>query len=1096
VSLETAALGVGRSVAHLVVGRWLSGRAVREAASKDFVELIKTGFPDEIKRRKVERQFEAIADAVTERLLSFSGQEFGGLGDGDREAALHQVVLTLERADLSDDALLADDMDSVKLARRLRATLPARQADFQLGEAGARLYEVVLEECCDCLARILIHLPQFEPRAVAETLTRLSGLAQQVEMALARLPARTLTAPEGAADDQEFTRRYLAAISDSLDRLELFGLRFERFTRPQTTLSVAYISLNVSREDGPRTDRPGAVRVSEWRSQDGDSGSVRVERALSKQRLMLIRGEAGGGKSTLLRWLAVTAARGAFSGELSNLNGCVPFLIKLRSHAGRPLPRPEEYLDDLAGNLSGIMPRGWAHRQLLSGRAMLLVDGVDEVTSSQRQAVRHWLSKIISQFPGVRVVVTSRPAAATADWLRSEGFGAAFLEQLGPADLRALVRQWHDAVRDCTDLPCPVERLPGYEAKLLARLESAPHLRMLASTPLLAAMLCALNLDREALPRDRMGLYAAALDMLLETRDAKRNVPSSQAISVEREQKIRILQDLAWHLSTSSRVELPKSMVERLIADRLSAMPQVQASADMVLEALVHRSGVIREPVPGRIDFVHRTVQEYLAAKQAADLGDMDLLIRNAHRDQWRETVVMAAGHANEPLRRELISGILDRVRAEPRRARRLKLLAVACMETLPSVPNDLRMALDQCLDDLVPPRDEVAARSLASAGEPVLARLPATLGGLTDAVARASVQTAWLINGPGALNVLNRYAADPRRTVQGEISTAWGYFDPDEYAQHVLAAMPPGGRLHNVSSPAQLAALDKAPQLAELNVLLTEPADPSFLAPHASSLRDLSLYGELTDLSVLPKLPKLHSLSTDVSGYTDISFLDALPQLRRLWLNGCQDIEDYSPLLRFTNLQALALFGSNRFCTLRQLPPLGTVRSLVLSDSELRPELDALVDAASQLIHLYLENCEWLDDLGPLARLKLHALGVSESSTVSDLRPLSRQTSLQHLDVSYTRVADLNPLKGLTELTELWLFGCDAVTDLRPLASLPRLKELHIEKIAPGTDISPLAGNRRLTIHIEPGQSVHGGKALGRRLKIGRGPRRMYMFG
>ena len=55
-----------------------------------------------------------------------------------------------------------------------------------------------------------------------------------------------------------------------------------------------------------------------------------------------------------------------------------------------------------------------------------------------------------------------------------------------------------------------------YEGALLARLESAPHLRALAATPLLAALICALNLDRSThLPRDRMGLYNAALELLL-----------------------------------------------------------------------------------------------------------------------------------------------------------------------------------------------------------------------------------------------------------------------------------------------------------------------------------------------------------------------------------------------------------------------------------------------------------------------------------------------------------------------------------------------------------------------------------------------------
>lgn len=63
-SVEIAALRVGGSVAQLAVGRWLAGRATRDAAGKDLVELIKTGFPDEIKRRRVQRQFEGVADPI------------------------------------------------------------------------------------------------------------------------------------------------------------------------------------------------------------------------------------------------------------------------------------------------------------------------------------------------------------------------------------------------------------------------------------------------------------------------------------------------------------------------------------------------------------------------------------------------------------------------------------------------------------------------------------------------------------------------------------------------------------------------------------------------------------------------------------------------------------------------------------------------------------------------------------------------------------------------------------------------------------------------------------------------------------------------
>ncbi|WP_169809264.1 NACHT domain-containing protein [Actinomadura chibensis] len=1082
-SVEVAAIRVGGSVAQLAVGRWLAGRSGRDAAGKDLVELIKTGFPDEIRRRDAQRQLEGIADSVAKRILTFVPHEFRGLTDGDRIAVLHEVTRTLETADLSDEAFFAADADAVKLARRLRSRLPARRAEFELGEAGARLYEVTLDECCDCLARIIVHLPQFGPRASVEMLGRLSAVSEQVGAILARLPVRTLDAPEGESEDDEFTRRYLASISESLDTLELFGVRFERFTRPQTTLSVAYISLNVS-EEGRRDRRhlaPQAVPVSDWRD-EVRTGTVRVEAALSNQRLMLLRGEAGSGKSTLLRWLAITAARGSFNGPLSEWNGCVPFIIKLRSHAGGPLPRPEDFLDDVAGNLAGLMPRGWVHRRLTSGRALLLVDGVDEVTSAQRQTVRQWLKAIVTEFRDIRIVVTSRPAAAGSDWLRAEGFGTAFLEQLSPADLRTLVQHWHNAVRDCPDLPCALERIPSYEARLLARFEAAPHLRTLASSPLLAAMLCALNLDREALPRNRMGLYAAALEMLLETRDTKRGIPSV----LEREQKIRILQDIAWHLSASARVELPKSLVERLVDQRLASMPRLHARADAVLDELLQRSGILREPVPGRIDFVHRTVQEYLTAKQAADIGDMDLLVKSAHRDTWRETVIMAAGHANEPLRRELLTGILTRAHSEKRRTRVLKLVAIACLETLPSVPEDLRRDLDRCLDDLIPPRSEASARSLATAGEPVLARLPENLTGLSAAAAAATVQAAWLINGSAALEVLARYASDPRESVRAELVKAWNYFDADEFAKRVLARLPAGADLH-ISKPHQVRAIGEVSPLSKLSVYVKRIDDFGFLERHAATLVGLALLAHQPpqDLSLLPPLPALKSIQLDFPRLSDLGFLDALPRLKEIWLLECNAVTDFAPLKRQTELSSLWLHNCVHLTRLDALPPLSALHRLAVSRSRLVDGLEGICQAAPGLKSLSATQCDWLNDLQPLRSLPLTELHMGGCKNVRDLGPLASLADLQTLTLSRTSIDDLEPLGSLSHLQHLWLDQCGHITDVSPLASLSNLAEVSLTHVAPGVDLSPLADHTGLTVTIGAGQDVRNADALGSRLKF-----------
>jgi hypothetical protein len=225
-------------------------------------------------------------------------------------------------------------------------------------------------------------------------LGRLSGVADQVSLVLTRLPVRTLEAPEGTASDESFRRRYLEHVSVTLDMLELFGVRVERY-RPRTTLSVAYISLSVSAGADSITSlrsrrpsvRQAAMHLDEWRRDEPETreATLRVETALGQGRLTLIRGEAGSGKSTLLRWLAICAARGTFTADLAGWNGCVPFLIKLRSYTGQPLPPPERFLQGVADPIAGLMPAGWAHRQLRTGRVLLLIDGVDELPGAQRR---------------------------------------------------------------------------------------------------------------------------------------------------------------------------------------------------------------------------------------------------------------------------------------------------------------------------------------------------------------------------------------------------------------------------------------------------------------------------------------------------------------------------------------------------------------------------------------------------------------------------------------------------------------------------------------------------------------------------------------
>ncbi|MFI5552570.1 NACHT domain-containing protein [Streptomyces sp. NPDC051738] len=882
---ETAALRLGTTVANTAARIWLGGKRREQERHLSIEELARVRVPGVKFSRSVKRQFEQIADAVFDRLEPFLEHEFRGLEESGRQAVIDAVCDTFAAADLSDEALLAADAQPAELIRRITRAV---RAPVGLGEAEGRLYERLFTECVEYYVRIVRGLPVFEERAAAELLVRTSTLGGEVARILERLPDRSLFAPDGTDQDTAFRRRYLELVSESLDEVELFRRASDR-AAAQVRLSVAYVSLRATGDDGAwrRTARSMPrlrADMSDWETADVESSGMRVEAALRGSSRVLLRGEAGSGKTTLLRWLAVTAARGAFSGELTDWNGLTPMFVKLREYSGRTLPTPEAMLDGVAAPLTGIMPRGWVERQLDSGRALLLIDGVDELLDRERRAMRDWLRRLLSTYGEVRVVVTSRPAAAGADWLRREDFAALHLERMTPPDLAAFVRQWHQAVRELGDeLPCGVDELPQYEQSLLTSLKDRAHLQSLAGTPLLAAMLCAMHLNRgRQLPRDRMELYRSALHTLVHDRDADRNVPSSVDSALSLGDKLILLRDLAWRLSDNNRSEIALEQAAVHVGARLRAMRHLEPmDGEAVLQQLRDRAGILRSPAQGRLDFVHRTFQEYLAAQEAAEEDRMGNLVGRAHLDLWRETVIMAAGHANARQREELIGGILDRAQKEPRYARALRLVAASCQETLPSVSDALAGRLEDALSALLPPRRKTDPPSLAAVGPSLLRNLPRAGEALTERAAAQTVRTAALIGGEEALEVLEGYIGDDRHEVILELIDAWAYFDADAYADRILSRLPLSGRRVKLTHSAQLRAATRLPSLTDLSISypFTEFATVGDLPP----LRHLSAFqlrGEI-DLRALRNHTGLRFL--DLSGDMSLKHLDVLGELSQL---------------------------------------------------------------------------------------------------------------------------------------------------------------------------------------------------------------------
>jgi predicted NACHT family NTPase len=265
------------------------------------------------------------------------------------------------------------------------------------------------------------------------------------------------------------------------------------------------------------------------------------------------------------------------------------------------------------------------------------------------------------------------------------------------------------------------EKVTALIQPLKAVIADSRQIRELATNPLLCAMLCALNRDRnQQLPSDRIELYEACCVMLMERRDRERHIELADYPKLTLRQKRALLQDFAYWLLRNGWSEVKIEEADERFNGRLKNLAGLETTitGDAVRRLFIDRTGIVREPVVGKIDFTHRTFQEYLAAQAALEEGDIGVLINNAENDQWREAVILAVGQAGMRECSEIIQGLLDRGDKEKAHCHQLHLLAVACLETAVELEPVIKQAVQERLESLIPPKNMTEAKALASAGD------------------------------------------------------------------------------------------------------------------------------------------------------------------------------------------------------------------------------------------------------------------------------------------------------------------------------------------------------------------------------------------
>lgn len=405
-------------------------------------------------------------------------------------------------------------------------------------------------------------------------------------------------------------------------------------------LNDIYTNVNILEKITGRRRKEISELLEESNSGDFDRfglGTIKEKQvpgleAVEKYSKLMILGKPGAGKTTFLKYLAIQSIEGKFKAEL------VPIFITLKDFAeATNKPRLLEYISQQLVNCE--VTDNQVGEIFQNNKALVLLDGLDEVREEDSQRVLKEIRDFSNQFRNNHFVMTCRIAAKEYTF---EKFSEVELADFDDEQIATFVKNWFNNKAVKAD-------------NFLQRIRENWRINELATNPLLLTLLCLVFEESGDFPANRSELYKEGLDTLLKKWDAKRGIYRDQ---VYKKLSIRSKEDLLSKIAVNtferSDYFFKQKAAEQYITEYIRNLPDastdleaLQLDSERILKSIEAQHGLLVERAKGIYSFSHLTFHEYFTAREfitVKQLSEAALqnLVSHITDYRWREVFLLA----------------------------------------------------------------------------------------------------------------------------------------------------------------------------------------------------------------------------------------------------------------------------------------------------------------------------------------------------------------------------------------------------------------------------------------------------------------------